>query len=89
MPEVGERFRLSAPLGAGTGALIRGQVVTVREFIEASTKGAHDDSEDALVVEWDEPAQILGDDGEPTAGFVRRAVSVGVSQFDSLFEKVA
>lgn len=87
-PEVGDAFRLTGGgIGGGPGALYPGQVVTVREFVEAGVPGAHDDSEDSVVVEWTDPGPVLGDDGVVARGEVSRAVSVSAAAFPELFTK--
>lgn len=87
-PEVGGTYRLvGGGIGAGPGSLYPGQVVSVREVVPADEPGAHDSSEDAVVVEWSEPGPVQGDDGTVTLGENPRAVSVGVSSFNDLFTK--
>lgn len=87
-PKAGDKFRLAADnLGDGPGAIYAGQGVTVREFVPASESGAHDDTEDAVVIEWTEPGPVMGDDRKVTMGQVPRAVSVGAEQFATMFEE--
>lgn len=88
--EEGQSFRLKAGdgLGTGPGMLLPGQEVTVRETVPANESGAHDNSEDAVVVEWTEPGILIDPEtGNMTRGEVPRAVSIGVSQFSDLFEE--
>lgn len=40
-------------------ALYPGTVVTVREVVPADVKGAHNDNEDAVVIEWEAEGQII------------------------------
>ena len=72
-PKPGDKFRYSAdePLGNDPGAIKPGTKVQVREVVSAGTTGAHDDSEDAVVV-------------ETTQG---RAWSVGLSVFSDDYTK--
>jgi hypothetical protein len=86
-PKPGTSFRLTSALGVGPGSLVEGQEVTVREIVPADEPGAHDNKEDAVVIEWDEPALVIGDDGKPVAGTANRAMSVGVENFRELFEE--
>lgn len=74
------------PLGSDANALFPGQVVTVRETVPASEPGAHDDSEDAVVIEWEMPSLVRTDDGWGQ-GMAIRAMSIGVAQFDDQFEE--
>lgn len=76
-------------IGTEPGAIHPGQEFTVREVVDADQNGAFDDSEDAVVLEFEDPNPSLGftDDGEPTVMHARRAWSVGVAQFKSDFEK--
>jgi hypothetical protein len=85
-PAEGDSFRLTEPVGQGTGALYPGQVVTVREVVPAKEPGAHDFSEDAVVVTWDEPAPVLDDEGNYAQGTVARAWSCGLAEFRRIFE---
>lgn len=87
-PKPGATFRLTSALGVGPGSLMEGQEVTVREVVDAEDPGAHDNTEDAVVVEWQEPSLVLGDEGRPVSGMANRAVSVSVDQFRELFEEV-
>lgn len=70
-----------APLRAGTD-------VAVRELVPAGVQGAHDDSADAVVVEWVEPDILVHDAGRREPGGSPRAVAVPVGEFTSLFEPV-
>ena len=78
-------------IGNGPGSIRPGQTFTVREVVDANQNGAHDDSEDAVVLEFDDPEPTVGltDDGEPSVVHARRAWSVGVDQFNAEFEKEA
>jgi hypothetical protein len=93
-PEVGGTYRLTGGgIGDGPGALYAGQVVTVREVVPAREPGAHDTTEDSVVVEWTEPGPVMGDDGNVTRGENTRAISVSLPGgenhpgFNDLFSK--
>lgn len=62
-PKAGDEYVYvgSAPLGIDNGALLPGTTVTVREYVDAGEPGAHDDEEDAIVVEWDAPGTVITD----------------------------
>lgn len=59
-PKAGDVYRYvgTTPLGIDAGALLPGTEVTVREVVEAGTPGAHDNTEDAVVVEWEAPGTV-------------------------------
>ena len=80
-------------IGNGNGGtpIHPGQKFTVRELVDANTNGAFDDSEDCVVLEFDDPEWSVGltADGEPAVIHARRAWSVGVAQFNAEFEKEA
>lgn len=59
--EPGTRFRYvgNEPLGQGPGTLFPGTVVNVREVVPADEPGAHDDQEDAVVIEWEEEDVVV------------------------------
>lgn len=86
-PAAGDTFTATDSLGDGPGIIYAGQKVTVREVVKAADPGAHDDSEDAVVVEWTEPGPVMGDDRRVTMGEVPRAVSVGVGEFSARFKE--
>lgn len=77
-----------APIGADANALFPGQVVTVRETVPAGEPGAHDDSEDAVVVEWTVPDRVRTEDGWGQ-GEATRAMSIGIDQFRAQFTEGA
>jgi hypothetical protein len=56
VPEAGDAYTYSAsePLGNDPGSVAPGTRVTVREVVPADVQGAHDDSEDAVVVETED-----------------------------------
>lgn len=85
-PKVGGSFRYNGdePIGVDAGALIPGTIVTVREIVPAGEPGAHDDTEDAAVIEWTSPGLVSDDEGMSVAE-VPRAMSVGVDAFPDLF----
>lgn len=88
-PRPGDRFEFVAEsIGNDAGRIVTGTVVTVRETVKADTIGAHDDSADAVVVEWDAPALGTDDNGEPTIVHAPRAWSVGADEFGDHFKKV-
>lgn len=80
------RFDGETPIGIDSNALPVDQVVEVREVVQADITGAHDDSEDAVVVEWDAPALVRGENGMEV-GSTRRAMSIGMSFFETNFVK--
>lgn len=87
-PSEGDRYRFTADaVGTDAGRVSPGTVVTVREVVPASEPGAHDDSSDAVVVEWTEPTLGVDDNGEPAVLDTPRAWSVSVDEFTDLFEK--
>lgn len=90
-PQPGDRYTYSAeePTGLpGSPAIVRpGTVVTVREVVPADTPGAHDDSEDAVVVEHAEPQVGYDDDGTPEIVYAPRAWSVGLKAFATDYTK--
>lgn len=87
-PQTGETYTLSAdePIGVDAGALVPGTSVIVREVVPAGEPGAHDDSEDAVVVEWSAPALVRGDNGVEL-GESPRAMSFGLADFADRFTK--
>lgn len=82
----GSEFTYSgeASIGADAGALVPGSKVRVREQVAADEKGAHDGSEDCVVIVWDAPSLVQGENGVEV-GFAERAMSIGLSQFQSEF----
>lgn len=74
------------PIGVDAGALTPGTVVTVRETVPAGEPGAHDDTEDAVVVEWTSPALVRTDKGVEV-GDAPRAMSVSVQRFRDAFQE--
>lgn len=89
-PEAGETYRLTSGIGGfGPAALYPGQVVTVREVVEADVAGAHNDAEDAVVIELGEDGPVMGDDGQVTRGTVTRATSVSLATFGDFFVREA
>ena len=40
-------------------ALLPGTLVTVREVVPAGVSGAHTDTEDAVVIEWEQEGQVI------------------------------
>jgi hypothetical protein len=60
-PKAGDEYVYvgSVPIGIDAGALLPGTTVTVREVVDAGEPGAYDDTEDAVVVEWDAPGVVI------------------------------
>lgn len=73
--------------GNEPGAVKIGTEVEVVELVSAKTAGAHNDREDAVVVQWGEDALTTADDGSSRVVSVPRRWAVGVGQFDELFTK--
>lgn len=74
------------PIGVDAGALTPGTTVTVRETVAAGDPGAHDDSEDCVVIEWEAPALVQGENGVEV-GSAPRAMSISTEQFNDMFTK--
>ena len=87
-PKQGDTYTFSAaePIGVDANALFPGQQITVREVVDAGEVGAHDSSEDAVVVEWDAPALVRTEKGVEQ-GTAPRAMSIGLEQFAESFTK--
>lgn len=87
-PKAEEMFTYTAeaPIGVDAGALLPGTKVKVREIVDAGEKGAHNDKDDAVVIEWEAPALVHGDNGV-TLGTSPRAMSISLASFHDLFEK--
>jgi hypothetical protein len=62
-PAVGATYTYSGEtaIGVGPGSLAPGTPVRVREVVPADVPGAHDDTEDAVVIEWDEEDAVVTD----------------------------
>lgn len=71
-PKPGEQFRYVGltPLGNDHGALLPGTIVTIRNLgtddkpvgvLTADTPGGHDDTEDAVIIEWEAPGTVVVD----------------------------
>ena len=86
LPKAGDQYRLNADFGVDA-QVKAGTVVTVREVVKAATKGAHDDSEDAVVVEFDAPAVGYDDNDQPIIVNTLRAFSVSLEQFAADYTK--
>jgi hypothetical protein len=84
----GDTYRYTAeePFGNDAGAIMPGTVVTVRETVDAATPGAGNSNEDCVVVEFDAPALVRGENGVEL-GTSRRAVSFGLDDFADRFTK--
>jgi hypothetical protein len=91
LPKSGAKYRYTGtdPIGTGERAFRPETVVTVREVVDAGTIGAHDDKEDSVVIEWDQPTIGYGDNNEPVIENYPRAMSVSVERFAADFTKEA
>lgn len=60
-PKEGATYRYTGdlPLGADQGALLPGTEVTVVAVVPAKEAGAYDDTDDAVVIEWDAPGVVI------------------------------
>lgn len=83
----GEKYRLVS--ADAFSNLPPGLIVTVREVVPADEPGAHDNTEEAVVFVYQEPAIVRGGDGTLVAGSAERAFSVAVDRVGELFEEVA
>lgn len=90
-PKPGETYTYTAeePLGlpGSPARVLPGTVVTIRELVAADTAGAHDDSEDCVVVEIHEPQIGYDDASEPQVVYNPRAYSVGLDTFAADYTK--
>ncbi len=87
-PKAGEKYRVTQGWGNNTpdapnGAIREGREARVAEIVPADVRGAHTDTEDAVVLEFDEPYLGQDDDGNPVVAYTTRRVAVG---FDFLAE---
>lgn len=71
------KVRLLVGFGNEPGALEEGLIGTVREIVPAAVIGAHNDSEDAVVVEF------------PQDGAGPRAVAFGVNHVAEFLEQIS
>jgi hypothetical protein len=78
-------YRGTDPIGTDSLALTPGTHVKVREVVSAGEAGAHDDSEDSVVIEWESPALVQGENGMEL-GTSPRAMSIGVAHFSRDFK---
>lgn len=71
-PQAGDRYRYvgELPLGIDAGQLLPGAIVTIRNVgteekpagvLPADEPGAHDDTEDAVIIEWEAPGTVITD----------------------------
>ena len=93
MPKPGDTFRYVGEESLGSDVEVRLNMhpqttVTVRELVDAGTPGAHTDSEDSVVVEWEQP-EVGYVDGEPVIVKAVRATSIAADDFGAIFEAVA
>jgi hypothetical protein len=87
-PQAGQSYKLTGEtIGTEPGAIKTGAVGKVREVVPAKEPGAHDDKEDAVVLEFSEPTLVM-EDGAPKVGEAIRAVSFGLDFFSENFEGV-
>lgn len=90
VPEEGDSFTLVKPGGVGSdlGKMVEGIGVRVREVVDHGTPGVGEhDGDPVVVVEWEEDAPAIDDDGEPTTASVTRARSFGLTEFHDHFEE--
>jgi len=88
MPGPAHRFRLLADHGNPPLHLRAGSIGTVREVVPADVAGAHNDDEDAVVLEFEDHG-ITYEEGQPAITASRRAVAFAQSDFTgdgALFE---
>lgn len=92
-PQAGDRYVYTGeePIGVDAGALLPGTVVTLRNVgtedepsavVKADEPGAHDDRSDAVVVVWEAPSIVIGDDGKMKAGVTERAMSIPLTSYE-------
>lgn len=87
-PKPGDRYEYQGEVfGGDLHAIQPGTVMQIREFVAAKTKGAHDDKEDSVVLELEEPS-IVYQDGKPVVGSYQRAISFGEGFFKDNFKAV-
>lgn len=71
-PQAGDHYRYigELPLGVDAGQLLPGTIVTIRNVgdedkpkgvLAAEEKGGHDDTEDAVIIEWEAPGTVIID----------------------------
>lgn len=88
-PTVGTKYKIaSGGIGQGLGSVPAATEVEVTDVLDAGTAGVGDHDEKIVRVEFDEPGQVIDDEGNPQNGTIRRAFSVPVSEFESKFESV-
>jgi hypothetical protein len=81
------------PVGVRHG-LLAGAIGRYSESVPAATPGAHNDSEDAHVLEFDDESRTIGSDGQMHVAHVTRRVAFAVDAFAPenparLFDEVA
>lgn len=86
MPEAGDKYTYKGEEQIGNDGPVPGAEVRFREKVSADTPGAHDDKEDAVVIEWDAPSIVRTDKGNEI-GTVVRAMSVSEADFKANFKK--
>jgi hypothetical protein len=87
--EVGTAYTYegAAPIGRGNEGLPPGTQIEVRDIVPASMPGAHTLLEDSIVVVWQSPTIVNTANGNEV-GYVQRALSVSVVDFDANFQGV-
>jgi hypothetical protein len=87
--EVGTAYTYGGlePIGRGNEGLSPGTEVKVRDIVPAAMPGAHTSLEDAIVVTWQAPTLMRTDKGNEV-GYIERAISVSVVDFDANFQGV-
>lgn len=88
MAEAGERYTYTGETLGTAGDLPTGTEIEVRELVPADVPGAHDDAEDAVVIEWTDKTVGIGENGEQVLVDRRRAMSVSEEFFSDNFEAV-
>lgn len=87
---VGDRYKLLRPFGSqlfdpiGARHGLRADAIgTVVAEVPAAEKGAHNDFEDALILEFEDETRAVGTDGELVKGTHTRRVSFAVNLFSA------
>lgn len=85
--EPGQRFRLLTDHGNPPLHVRAGSIGTVREVVSADVLGAHNDYEDAVVLEFEDHS-VTYEEGEPAIAASRRAVAFAQADLSdgALFE---
>jgi len=83
------RYAGEEPFGTLPDGIRPGTEVTVRELVPAGEAGAHTDTEDSVVVEWEQADVAYDDQGAASLIHRSRATSIAADVFGDLFEAVA